>query len=233
MISSSCTVMLAKPIRCMVAAKMPARIALLRWLSCKPAAASPMTTALSPASTRSIITTWKNAVRTSGENISVMRATPLNVQSDITVRLNCQRGPALDVHAQKRRSQNSRKLIQLVRLIRMDEKPDHLVRLDQNRNSDTDKGQDPGDVEPHCAGLIAPAKQRESSRRRAKRKQQRRDRRRQCIGRHYVAHPEGCDQRPQQDAGEPLFSPISRCQIVLPNNLAAVCEGHRFPHRAH
>src|SRR6476469_1372055 len=176
MISSSCTVMLANPIRSTVAAMMPTRIALLRWLSCKPAAANPMTTALSPASTRSMITTWKNAVRTSGESISVMRATPLNVQSDITVRLNCQRGPALDVHAQKRRSQNCEKSIPLVRLIRKHQKPDHLVRLDQNRNRDADKGQDPGDVEPHRAGLIAPAKQRESSRRRAKREQQRHDR---------------------------------------------------------
>jgi hypothetical protein len=41
----------------MVAAKMPTTMALLRWLLGKPAAASPMTIALSPASTRSIITT--------------------------------------------------------------------------------------------------------------------------------------------------------------------------------
>src|SRR5258708_35999320 len=83
-----------------------------------------MTIALSPASTRSIITTWKNAVRASGENISVMRATRLNVQSDITVRLNCQRGPGLNVCSETTQS-NCEKLIRLVGLIGKGEKPDH------------------------------------------------------------------------------------------------------------
>ena len=55
---------------------MPTRIALLRWSSGSPAAASPMTIALSPASTRSIITTWKSAVRDCEEIISSMRAAP-------------------------------------------------------------------------------------------------------------------------------------------------------------
>src|SRR5258707_500832 len=73
------------------------------------------------------------------------------------------------------------RLIPLVRLIQKDKKPDHLVRLDQNRNSDADKRQDPGDIEPERAGLIAPAKQRESSRRWTKREQHCRERRRQRI----------------------------------------------------
>jgi hypothetical protein len=40
--------------------------------------------------------TWKSAVRCSEEINSNMRASPLKVQSDIAVRLNCQRGPGLD-----------------------------------------------------------------------------------------------------------------------------------------
>ena len=101
----------AKPMRSTVAANMPIRIAFLRCPSGRPAAASPMTIALSPASTRSIITTWKSAVRDSEENNSSMRATPLKVQSDIAVRLNCQRGPGLDAHVRKRRSRAAEKWI--------------------------------------------------------------------------------------------------------------------------
>ena len=70
MICNNCTVMEAKPIRRIVAARMPTRIAFLRWFSGRPAAASPMTIALSPASTRSIMTTWNSAVRDSEVKIS-------------------------------------------------------------------------------------------------------------------------------------------------------------------
>jgi hypothetical protein len=57
--------MLAKPMRSTVAAMMPTKIALLRWSLGRPEAARPMTTALSPASTRSIMMTWPSAQRAS------------------------------------------------------------------------------------------------------------------------------------------------------------------------
>src|SRR5258705_9459659 len=100
-----------------------------------------MTIALSPASTRSIITTWKSAVRDCEEIISSMRATPFKVQSDIAVRLNCQRGPGLDAHIRKRRSQTAKELFPLLGLIRNAAKPDQLIRLDQNGDDDTDQSQ--------------------------------------------------------------------------------------------
>ena len=83
---------------------MPIRIALRALLAGSPAAARPMTMALSPASTRSIMTTWKSAVRCCEVISSSMRATPLMVQSDIAVRLNCQRGPGLDVQIETTQS---------------------------------------------------------------------------------------------------------------------------------
>ena len=58
--------MLAKTMRSTVAATMPTRIALFRCSRGRPAAARPMTMALSPASTRSIMMTWRRAVRASG-----------------------------------------------------------------------------------------------------------------------------------------------------------------------
>ncbi len=51
----------AKMMRSTVAAPMPTRIALRRWSAGKPAAAMPMTMALSPARTRSIAMTWRSA----------------------------------------------------------------------------------------------------------------------------------------------------------------------------
>ena len=58
--------------RSTVAAMMPIRIALLRWSFGRPAAARPITTALSPASTRSIMITWRKADRA-----SVVRNSPM------------------------------------------------------------------------------------------------------------------------------------------------------------
>ena len=60
---SSCVAISAKPMRIRVAATMPMTIALRRSSGGRPAAARPITTALSPASTRSIMMTWKKAVR--------------------------------------------------------------------------------------------------------------------------------------------------------------------------
>src|SRR5829696_4083205 len=57
--------------RSTVAAMIPMRIALLRWSLGRPAAASPITMALSPARTRSIMTTWRNAVIASAEKTSL------------------------------------------------------------------------------------------------------------------------------------------------------------------
>ena len=60
-IASSSTAISANTMRSTVAATMPTRIARARCSGGKPAAASPMTTALSPASTRSIMMTWSKA----------------------------------------------------------------------------------------------------------------------------------------------------------------------------
>src|SRR5262245_47826337 len=65
---SSWVVTPAKAMRRAVAARMPSRIALLRFCGGSPAAARPMTMALSPASTRSIRTTCNKAVRASVVN---------------------------------------------------------------------------------------------------------------------------------------------------------------------
>ena len=48
-------------------------MARVRWSLGRPAAARPMTIALSPASTRSIITTWAKAVSAGIENASTIR----------------------------------------------------------------------------------------------------------------------------------------------------------------
>src|SRR4029079_4193602 len=138
-----------------------------------------MTIALSPASTRSIMMTWNSAVRCCEVISSSMRATPLMVQSDIAVRLNCQRGPGLDAQIEERRSQTAEILFPLLRLIREGEKPDHLVRLDQDGENDPDERQASGEVEPHDAEAIAPAKQRKPGGQRRNRKQQGADRGRQ------------------------------------------------------
>src|SRR4249919_814217 len=98
------------------------------------------------------------------------------VQSDIAVRLNCQRGPGLDANVEKRRSQTAEMLFPLLWLIREGEEPDHLVRLDQNGEDDADERQASGEVEPHDAEPIAPAKQREASRHSGNPKQQGDDR---------------------------------------------------------
>src|SRR6478752_10382370 len=98
------------------------------------------------------------------------------VQSDIAARLNCQRGPGLDANVEKRRSQTAEKLFPLLRLIREGEEPEHLVRLDQNGEDDADERQASGEVEPHDAEAIAPAKQREPGARRRNHKQERNDR---------------------------------------------------------
>ena len=66
-------VMPAKRMRSTVAATMPTRIALFRCSRGSPAAARPMTMALSPASTRSIMMTWRRAVKASAEKSSFMR----------------------------------------------------------------------------------------------------------------------------------------------------------------
>jgi hypothetical protein len=57
-IYSNCVAMLAHTIRRAVAARMPIMIARFLCLAGRPAAARPMTMALSPANTRSIMTTW-------------------------------------------------------------------------------------------------------------------------------------------------------------------------------
>src|SRR5262249_42096879 len=77
-ISSSSTAMLAKAIRNTVAATMPTRIARERCLVGRPAAARPITTALSPASTKSIMMTWMRAAIAPCENISrsIIRSAP-------------------------------------------------------------------------------------------------------------------------------------------------------------
>ena len=69
----SCVVVSAKTMRSAVAAAMPIRIALLRCSLGSPDAASPMTMALSPASTRSIMMTCKKAEKACGEKTSIMR----------------------------------------------------------------------------------------------------------------------------------------------------------------
>src|ERR1700754_2393844 len=99
-----------------------------------------MTIALSPASTRSIITTWNSAVRDSVVKNSVMWATPFKVQSDIAARVNCQRGPGLDAHSQKAQSR-PRRGRWLLRLMRGAEQPDQLIRIDQDGEDDADEGQ--------------------------------------------------------------------------------------------
>ena len=65
-IASSCAVMAAKPIRMMVAAMMPQKIALRRWSGGRPAAAMPTTMALSPARTMSMNSTWASGTSQSG-----------------------------------------------------------------------------------------------------------------------------------------------------------------------
>src|SRR5687768_4749104 len=56
----------AKPMRNTSAAMTPIRMTLRRWSGGSPAARAPTTIALSPASTRSIISTWRKAVRAAG-----------------------------------------------------------------------------------------------------------------------------------------------------------------------
>src|SRR5215216_543344 len=227
MICSSWTVTEAKPMRRSVAANMPIRIALLRCPSGSPAAASPITIALSPASTRSIMMTWKSAVMCCEEINSSIRATPLMVQSDIAVRLNCQRGPGLDVR-RKRRSQTAEKCFPLLRLVREGEEPDHLVRLDQNGEDNADERQAPGEVEPHDAEAITPAEQREAGRHCGNDKEQGDDCGRQCVRRHYVPDSKRRDQRNQQNGREQLLAPRSGRPVAGWDNVAAVQEGHRI-----
>ena len=62
----------AKPMRSTVAAAMPTRIALVRCSFGRPAAARPMTMALSPASTRSIMMTWRSATKACEVRNSIM-----------------------------------------------------------------------------------------------------------------------------------------------------------------
>src|SRR6185437_1893633 len=62
-----CVVTVANAIRSTVAAAMPITTAFVRCSAGNPAAASPITMALSPARTRSIMMTWKSAAR-SGES---------------------------------------------------------------------------------------------------------------------------------------------------------------------
>lgn len=69
---SNCVATLAHRIRRAVAARIPIMIACFRCLAGRPAAARPMTTALSPASTKSIMTTWIKAMTGSPATISVM-----------------------------------------------------------------------------------------------------------------------------------------------------------------
>src|SRR3954470_23849746 len=173
-----------------VAATMPIRMAFLRCPSGSPAAASPITIALSPARTRSIITTWNNAVRDSEEINSSMGPLRVKVQSDIAVRWNCQRGPGLDAQI-KRRSRTAENAFLLLRLIQEGEKPDHLVRLDQNGDDDADECQASGEVEPHDAESASLTKPCCAGRRRANHEHQRSDRRRQCVRRHQVPDGEG------------------------------------------
>ena len=77
-----------------------------------------------------------------------MWATPFKVQFDIAVRLNCQRGPGLDVHIKNDAVGLRKNAFPLLRLIGEGEKPDHLIRLDQNRDDDADERQASGEVEP-------------------------------------------------------------------------------------
>jgi hypothetical protein len=56
---------------------MPNKIARVRCCSGNPAAAMPTTMALSPASAKSIITTWKSAAMASGVNNSIIRWLPV------------------------------------------------------------------------------------------------------------------------------------------------------------
>jgi hypothetical protein len=69
---SNCVAMLAHAIRRAAAVRIPIMIARFRCLAGRPAAARPMTTALSPASTKSIMTTWIKAMTASLATISVM-----------------------------------------------------------------------------------------------------------------------------------------------------------------
>jgi hypothetical protein len=77
-ISSISMATLAKAIRSKVAAMIPTRMARARCAFGSPAAASPMTTALSPASTKSIMMTWAKAVSASGVSAknSLIRLAP-------------------------------------------------------------------------------------------------------------------------------------------------------------
>src|SRR5215831_3333943 len=77
-ISSSSTAMLAKAIRNTVAATMPTKIARERCSAGRPAAARPITIALSPASTKSIMMTWMRVAIAPCENISrsIIRSAP-------------------------------------------------------------------------------------------------------------------------------------------------------------
>ena len=111
-------------------------------------------------------------------------------------------------------------------LIRRGEKPDQLVWIDQNGDGDADEGQEPREVEPIAAGLIAQQQQGEARGYRAKCKQQRRDRRRQRIGRQNGAQSQGRDQRAQQHGGEQFPGPIGGSVGLLQTNPAAVREGH-------
>src|SRR5262249_2213136 len=72
----SCVVIPANTMRSAVAAPIPMRIAFVRCSCGKPAAAKPMTMALSPARTRSIMMTWKNAAMASLVRNPVMRRAP-------------------------------------------------------------------------------------------------------------------------------------------------------------
>ncbi|MCY1312279.1 hypothetical protein D9M70_626890 [compost metagenome] len=67
---------LASAMRSTVAAMMPTRMTFLRCSVGSPAAARPMTTALSPARTRSMTMTCRSAAKPAAVKISMMRQSP-------------------------------------------------------------------------------------------------------------------------------------------------------------
>src|SRR4029453_10394304 len=185
-----------------VAANMPIRIAFLRCPSGSPAAASPMTIALSPASTRSIMMTWKSAVRCCEEINSSIRATPFLCSNPTSQFVRTARGARAWTRTRKRSQSGREKLFPLLRLIREGEEPDELIRFDQNGQDAADESKAAGQVEPHEAESVAPADQGEGGRHGADRKQKGDNSGRQCIRRHHVPDCPRRGQRHQQDPCE-------------------------------
>ena len=81
MICISWVTISANRMRSTSAAITPMTMTFLRWSAGRPAASAPTTIALSPASTRSIISTWKKAAKAAG---SVMLEKSLTIDAQIS-----------------------------------------------------------------------------------------------------------------------------------------------------